>query len=175
MLSKGKNTHRVSRSCSSNLLFFITKGEYMNKKTISSVLIAVFMAASMSSAFAQGRGNDKGGNDRQDNDRGRGQQSQDHKRPDHQNYRDNGRNDRQNYQARGNDSRYKGRGAGPRHDMRRGGRLSNEYRGNQYVVNDWRAHRLSAPPRGSHWVQTGGDYVLVTIASGIIAQILLSN
>jgi Ni/Co efflux regulator RcnB len=157
------------------LLFFITKGEYMNKKTISSVLIAVFMAASMSSAFAQGRGNDKGGTDRQDNDRGRGQQSQDHKRPDHQNYRDNGRNDRQNYQARGNDSRYKGRGAGPRHDMRRGGRLSNEYRGNQYVVNDWRAHRLSAPPRGSHWVQTGGDYVLVTIASGIIAQILLSN
>jgi Ni/Co efflux regulator RcnB len=34
---------------------------------------------------------------------------------------------------------------------------------------------LSAPPRGYHWVQTGGDYVLIAVASGIIAQILLGN
>ena len=59
--------------------------------------------------------------------------------------------------------------------MRRGSRLSNEYRGNQYVVNDWRGHHLNAPPRGQHWVQTGGDYVLVAIATGIIAQVLLNN
>jgi Ni/Co efflux regulator RcnB len=59
--------------------------------------------------------------------------------------------------------------------MRRGGRLANDYRGNQYVVNDWRGHHLSAPPRGSHWVQAGSDYVLVGIATGIIAQVLLNN
>jgi Ni/Co efflux regulator RcnB len=142
----------------------------MNKKAISSALVAVFLAASVSSAFAQGRGDDRRGNDR-----GHGQHGQDHKRPDHQHYRDNGRNDRQNYQVRGNDKRYSGRGAGPRHDMRKGGRISNEYRGRQYVVNDWRGHRLSAPPRGTQWVQTGSDYVLVAVATGIIAQILLSN
>jgi Ni/Co efflux regulator RcnB len=67
------------------------------------------------------------------------------------------------------------RGAGPRHDMRRGGRISSEYRRNQYVVNDWRGHHLSAPPRGEHWVQTGSDYVLVGIATGLITQVMLNN
>ncbi len=68
-----------------------------------------------------------------------------------------------------------GRGAGPNHDFRRGGRLPYEYRNRQYVVNDWRGHRLSAPPRGYQWVQTGGDYVLAAIATGIIAQIILGQ
>jgi Ni/Co efflux regulator RcnB len=68
-----------------------------------------------------------------------------------------------------------GRGAGPDHNFRRGGRLSPEYRNNQYVVDDWRGHHLSAPPRGYHWVQTGGDYVLAAIATGVIATILLDH
>lgn len=67
------------------------------------------------------------------------------------------------------------RGAGPDHNFYRGGRLSAEYRNRQYVVDDWRAHHLSAPPRGYHWVQVGADYVLVAIATGIIAQVLLSQ
>lgn len=67
------------------------------------------------------------------------------------------------------------RGAGPDHNFRKGGRLPREYRDNTYVVNDWRGHHLSAPPRGYHWVQTGGDYVLIAITTGIIAQILLGN
>lgn len=68
-----------------------------------------------------------------------------------------------------------GRGAGPDHNFYRGGRLPSQWRSNQYVVDDWRGHRLSSPPRGYHWVQTGGDYVLVAIATGIIASILLSQ
>ncbi|WP_367846512.1 RcnB family protein [Rhodoferax sp. WC2427] len=67
------------------------------------------------------------------------------------------------------------RGAGPEHNFRRGGRLPSQYRNNQYVVDNWRDHHLSAPPRGYHWVQTGGDYVLIAITTGIIAQILLGN
>ena len=70
---------------------------------------------------------------------------------------------------------YDTRGAGPDHNFRRGGRLPPQYRGHQYVVDDWRGHHLSAPPRGYHWVQTGGDYVLAAIATGIIASILLNN
>ena len=45
----------------------------------------------------------------------------------------------------------------------------------QYVVEDWRGHRLSAPPRGYHWVQVGADYVLVAVATGIILQMMLAN
>jgi Ni/Co efflux regulator RcnB len=68
-----------------------------------------------------------------------------------------------------------GRGAGPEHNFYRGGRLPAQYRSRQYVVDDWRGHHLSAPPRGYQWVQTGADYVLVAIATGIIAQLLLNN
>jgi len=50
-----------------------------------------------------------------------------------------------------------------------------EYRSRRYVVEDWRGHRLSPPPSGYHWVQAGGDYVLVAIATGIIAQLLLNQ
>lgn len=67
------------------------------------------------------------------------------------------------------------RGAGPQHQFRRGGRLPAEYRSRHHVVDNWRSQRLSAPPRGYHWVQTGSDHALVAIASGIIAQILLNQ
>ena len=67
------------------------------------------------------------------------------------------------------------RGAGPDHNYYRGGHLPMQYRSHQYVVDDWRGHRLSAPPRGYNWVQVGGDYVLVAIATGIIASILLNQ
>src|SRR3954454_341519 len=40
-------------------------------------------------------------------------------------------------------------------DFRRGERLPPEYRHRQYVVSDWRAHRLNPPPRGYQWVQRG--------------------
>ena len=67
------------------------------------------------------------------------------------------------------------RGAGPNHAYYRGSRLPAEYRRRQYVVEDWRGHSLSAPPRGYHWVQVGGDYVLIAIATGIIFQLLLGR
>jgi len=71
--------------------------------------------------------------------------------------------------------RHEGRGAGPNHNFYRGERLPRDYNHRQYVVDDWRAHHLRQPPRGYHWVQTGGDYVLAAIATGIIADILLNN
>lgn len=66
-------------------------------------------------------------------------------------------------------------GAGPHHDWYRGGRVPAMYRTPHYVVSDWRGHHLSAPPRGYHWVQYGGDYLLVAIATGVIAQLVLSG
>ncbi|MDP9913839.1 hypothetical protein FFI97_029045 [Variovorax sp. KBS0712] len=60
----------------------------------------------------------------------------------------------------------------PHTEWRRGGRVPTEYRGRNYVVNDWRAYRLQQPPRGYQWVGVGGDYVLAAIATGLIAQII---
>lgn len=103
------------------------------------------------------------GHDRHD---GRGWE-RDHRRDDRHGDRRDYRGDRD----RGHDYR----GAGPDHRWVKGYRVPPQYRGPQYVVQDWRGHRLSTPPRGYHWVQYGGDYMLVAIASGVIAQLILGG
>jgi len=126
----------------------------MKTKLIASALIAMTVAIS-GSALAQ-HGNDR--NDHQDrHDKG-------------QQHDNDGRGDDARKFKRDNS-----RGGGPRHDMRRGQKLGQEYRANRYIVSDWNARHLSAPPRGQHWVRAGNDYVLAAIATGVITQILLSN
>jgi len=58
--------------------------------------------------------------------------------------------------------------------FRRGGYIPREFRNHQYQVVDYRAYRLSAPPRGHQWVQVGADYVLIALATGLIAHIVLN-
>jgi Ni/Co efflux regulator RcnB len=136
----------------------------MKSKAIVSAILAISLATG-GFAFAQGN------SDR--NDRGRSEQAQ---RGDQQDRRDNEarqpnrRDDRSSANAQRDQ-----RGAGPDHAFRKGDRLPAEYRHRSYVVDDWRSHHLTAPPRGYHWVQTGGDYVLVAIATGIILQLLLNQ
>lgn len=60
-------------------------------------------------------------------------------------------------------------------DLRRGEQLPRRYRTHHYVVENWRAHRLSAPPRGHQWVQAGNSYALVSIATGRVTQVLLGQ
>lgn len=67
------------------------------------------------------------------------------------------------------------RGAGPNHDWHKGDRLPANYRDKHYEVADWRAHHLSAPPAGYHWVNVNGDFVLAAVATGVIADMLLNN
>ncbi|GGA80115.1 hypothetical protein GCM10011491_04260 [Brucella endophytica] len=62
-----------------------------------------------------------------------------------------------------------------RHDDRRerwtrGRELPRSYRGN--VVRDYSRYHLRKPPRGQHWVRVGNDYMLISIASGIIGAIV---
>ena len=133
----------------------------MNNKTIIAVLAAACMSSGV--VFAQDEHRDQ-----RDEHKEKAQASH----VEEHGYEEGRRNDRQDYHPVED---HGPRGAGPRHDMRKGGRLADEYRGKQYVVDDWRGHHLSAPPRGMHWVQTGGDYVLVAVATGIIADILLNN
>ncbi|MCD2519215.1 RcnB family protein [Massilia sp. G4R7] len=144
----------------------------MKSKIIASALITLTLAAS-GSALAQ-RGDH--GHDR-DNRYGHSQYDgrRDYDRHDDRRGYDNDRRGGDRYYDARNFRRDDYRGGGPRHDLRRGHRLSHEYRGNRYVVSDWRARHLSAPPRGHHWVRAGNDYVLAAIATGLIAQVLLSN
>ena len=138
----------------------------MKSSSFISILLAITVASS-NFAFAQGRGNQREGNDR---DEARGQRG-----PDHRGMR---QPDRRNAWGHGNlerDERWSQRGAGPNHEFRRGDRLPMEYRHKHFVVNDWRGHNLSAPPRGYYWVQSGADYILVAVATGLILQILFNH
>lgn len=68
-----------------------------------------------------------------------------------------------------------GKGSGPNHQWVKGSRVPAQYRTSHYVVADWRGHGLRQPPRGYHWMQYGGDYLLVAIGSGVILQLILNN
>jgi len=136
----------------------------MNSKAVISTIIAMSLATG-GFAFAQDRG-----------DRGRGEQAQRGGQHDRRGNEARQPNRRENQgRAYGNVERRDERGAGPNHQFYRGQRLPAEYRSRQYVVDDWRGHNLSAPPRGYHWVQSGGDYILVAIATGVILQLLLNH
>lgn len=140
----------------------------MNRKSLTTTLLALSMVASQC-AFAQG--NDHGNRNR--NDRNQNAQRSDEQIRDQRDSRQP--NWGQQKKRMITNHGWSERGAGPDHAFHQGGRLPYEYRAREYVVTDWRSHRLSAPPRGYHWVQTGGDYVLVAIATGIILQLLLNN
>jgi Ni/Co efflux regulator RcnB len=82
-------------------------------------------------------------------------------------------------QDRGHDApRYAGMHDRGRHEgwYKKGGYLPRDYRDDRYVVVDWRRDRLRQPPRGYHWVRSdNGDFLLVAIASGLIADLLLHH
>lgn len=88
----------------------------------------------------------------------------------HSHQRDDRRYDQRD--GRWNDRRPDYNARGP--DFRRGGHISREYRDRAYEV-DYREHRLSRPPHGQRWVQVGSDYVLIAIATGVIASIILNH
>ena len=134
----------------------------MKAKTLLSSLVIASMAAG-SVSFAQPRHDDDHGrrNEARHDQRDERHDQRD-ERNDHRDERSNAREEHRFYNARSA-------------EFRRGGRLPGEFRDRQYEVSDWRAHRLSAPPRGYHWVQVGPDYVLASVATGIIANLILNR
>ena len=148
----------------------------MKTKFIAALIALTFTASGSALAQRGDHGNDRDRNgysqhhdDRRDNDR----RDKDYRKDDrrggpHANNKH--RNDFAQHYHRDDH-----RGGGPRKNLRRGGKLDKHYRDKRYVVNDWNRRHLSAPPRGHQWVQAGNDYVLAAIATGIIAQVFLSN
>ncbi|MBZ9937423.1 RcnB family protein [Mesorhizobium sp. BR1-1-16] len=74
------------------------------------------------------------------------------------------------YSSHGKDQVHDGRGShGKQQAWRKGQRIPQSQWGRDV---DYRHHHLKAPPRGYRWVQQGNQYLMVGIASGIIASIL---
>jgi Ni/Co efflux regulator RcnB len=132
----------------------------MKIKTVVSAILAISLLSAGGAAFADDH-----------DDHGHGNSHDDHRDDHRDNHRDDHRNDHHDNRGDHRDER----GAGPEHAFHRGDRLPPEYRDRQYVVEDWRDHRLTPPPRGYHWVQAGGDYVLVSIGNGIVLNFMLGN
>lgn len=148
----------------------------MNRTKIAAVIVSVAMAGLPTLGTAQThRGHDQ--EDKKAQQQGHRQPAaQAQKRPVQQQAKP-----AQQQARRGNAHRqperqpeHHARGAGPQRDLHRGSRLPRDFHRPNYVVNDWRRHQLPAPGRGQQWVQVGADYVLIAIATGIIASVVLS-
>lgn len=116
----------------------------------------------------RGRHDNGRGNDRNDNRGERRDERYDNRSDNRQDERHDGRRDNR---WDGHPGYYGARGP----DFRRGGYLPHEYRRPIYVVNNYYGHHLPPPSRGHQWVQVGADYVLIAIATGVIAQIILNQ
>ncbi len=146
-------------------------------------LCTVLAASLLTGPFALAQGDAPGARfyeqHQRSNERDRRDDGQRHRRQDNQH--SHGNNEWRGNEWRGRDHRadryhHRGeRGAGPNYSYYRGSYLPPQYRTRQYVVEDWRGHRLSAPPRGHYWVQSGSDYLLVAIATGVVVALLLNN
>jgi Ni/Co efflux regulator RcnB len=123
--------------------------------------VVLMLASGSVLAQDHGRGHDNGHHGHSDGDRGNGHGNDRYVR--HDDHRGNGHY--RNWNDRG------------RHEgwYKRGGHLPVEYR-TRYVVTDWRHDHLRQPPRGYHWVRSdNGDFLLVAITTGIIADLLLNH
>jgi Ni/Co efflux regulator RcnB len=62
---------------------------------------------------------------------------------------------------------------GWRTNWRRGGYVPAPYR--RFYVQDWRYYGLRPPPPGYRWVYADGNFVLMALASGLIADVILNG
>jgi len=135
----------------------------MNKKAVLSAFTALAVLTGQVAIAEPG----EGPNSPRPQQEQRREESRDHR--DHDVYRNNRDNRDYGYERRNE------RGFGPAHNFHRGERLPNEFHSRHYIVENWRAHGLLEPPYGYHWVQVGGDYLLVAIATGVILNMLVNH
>ena len=53
-----------------------------------------------------------------------------------------------------------------------GQRLTKQYH-DDFV--DYKKHKLPKPPKNQRWVKVDGDYILISVATGVIASIILGS
>ena len=84
--------------------------------------------------------------------------------------------DRDHRDDRGRDDRDRDDHGGDRDRDHRGEsswHRGDHYRGHGIVVSNWGRYHLRRPPYGYHWVNEGGNFVLVAIGSGIVLDFVL--
>lgn len=75
----------------------------------------------------------------------------------------------------GHDHHDKGHGYGHMKHWRRGDYYSGP-REQRWMVSDWRRRRgLWAPPMSYYWIQSGGQYLLMAAATGLIAGVVAAT
>ncbi|MGK3144373.1 RcnB family protein [Pantoea sp. C2G6] len=94
--------------------------------------------------------------------------NQNHPRDNHRHDEDKNRHDRE---RRSDRDHFAWQG----HDFRRGHPIPQEYRGDRYRVANWHERGLPEPPRGEHWANIDGNYVLIAAATGVITSLVLGN
>ena len=123
------------------------------KSILSAAIIVALLGSTAAVAQPDRRGNQQ---DRGDN------------RGDHGN--------RGNQGNQGNNGRHLGwhKDRGPQHRWNRGERMGyNDW--NSAPAVDYREHRLRKPPRGYEWRQQNNQFILVAVATGLIASIIMST
>jgi Ni/Co efflux regulator RcnB len=154
----------------------VRRFEETDMKTLLAAAVSLsLVAGAVSPAYADNRDHDRRewrGDERAHHERGddRGHDGRDY-RNDDRDYRSGyieGRRDQHRYEA--------GRYIAPRgyvvRSWHRGDRLPPAYYSSRYVVNDYRAYRLQAPPRGHHWVRVNNDVLLTAVATGAVVAVV---
>ena len=153
------------------------------KKFTTAALAALIAVGSIGVASAADAQSRYERNDRQEQHHDRRDDRSD-RRDDRQEWRQDNRDDRREYRQdvraydrwQRSERRYNaGRYSPPRgYQVRQwsyGQRMPGYYsRG--YVVNDYSRYGLRAPPRGYHYVRSGNDVVLASLAGGLIAAVI---
>lgn len=143
------------------------------KRILGSVLALSILMSGV--AMAGTDGDRRYGHDRYDRDvsyRG-------HDRNDRDDRRDRDDDDDDRYRRRHDNDRSYGhhmkQQRRPPHyvEYRRGHHLRPEYRG--YYVRDYQDRGLHVPPRGYEWRRVDDRYLLVSIASGVIASVIINS
>ena len=62
-----------------------------------------------------------------------------------------------------------------KHKWARGERLPVTYYQSRDYYVDYRVHHLRAPPPGYRWVEVDNNYVMVALATGLIASLIAHN
>lgn len=152
------------------------------------ILVLALVAAVSAPAVARDHGDrDRGDRyDRSGDHRGHDRYDRRDDRRDDRRYRDDDRNDRRHYDRRDRVVYVAPRYAPPPRVVYRHGPPAHAYprwsRGVRYdhrgyaptyVVRDYGDYGLYAPPRGYHWRRDDrGDFILVAIATGLIASVI---
>ncbi|MCW1876810.1 RcnB family protein [Erwinia sp. INIA-01] len=145
------------------------------KKTLIMALSVMMIASSSLSAFAQGPDNGRDAQQQPIKHQQQKQQQGNGGQPQQNQHANGGQPQRENNARPQQASHQQAHGNKPERqqpDFRKGRPLPQQYRGAGYQVNDWKKHGLKAPPSGHRWMNVNGNYVLIAIATGVIASVI---